>query len=68
VLLIEQLERQALADRQALLSRGITDDLPTAFSEQQRFDAWLTAEPEARDAMAPADVAKLEELIALGVA
>lgn len=68
MLLVEQLERQALADRQALLVRGVTDDLPSVFSEHERFDAWLNAEPEQRQAMSPADLIKLEELTALGVA
>jgi hypothetical protein len=34
VLLLDQWERQTLADRQALLSQGIGDDLPTLVEAQ----------------------------------
>ena len=68
VLLIEQLERQALADRQALLVRGVTEDLPSAFSEQQRFDAWLQAEAEAVTPPTGLEVNEQELRMALGVA
>jgi hypothetical protein len=69
VLRIEQLERRVLADRQALLSRGVVEGLPEFDEEQAAFDAWLESEPnEERAALSPADLAKLEELTALGVA
>jgi hypothetical protein len=68
VLLIEQLERQALADRQALLSRGVTEELPTAYSEQRRFDAWLEAEPEKVQPLAGVELDEQELRMALGVA
>ena len=68
VLRVEQLERRVLADRQALLSRGVVDGLPEFDEEQAAFDEWLVSEPEERAALSPADLAKLEELTALGVA
>jgi hypothetical protein len=68
VLLVEQLERLALADRQALLVRGVTEDLPSVLSAQRRFDEWLTAKPEPIEAMTPEQIARREELMAMGVA
>lgn len=65
---VEQLERQVLADRQALLSRGVAENLPSIDSEQARFDEWLEAEPQQRPEMTPADLERFEELTALGVA
>lgn len=68
MLVVGQLERQALADRQALLARGVVEDLPTIFSAQQHFDDWLVAEQQPAQAMTPEQVARREELMALGVA
>lgn len=68
VIRLEQLERQVLADRQALITRGVSEGLPTLDSEQERFDAWLVAEPAERPVMTDADVEQLELRVALGVA
>jgi hypothetical protein len=68
VIRVEQLERRVLADRQALLSRGVVEGLPEFDSEQEAFDAWLVSEPADRTEMSPADLARFEELAALGVA
>lgn len=68
MLVVEQLQRQALADRQALLSRGITEDLPTTLSAQQHFDDWLLAEREPAEPLTPEQLERREELLALGVA
>ena len=62
------MERQALADRQALISRGVGEDLPTSFSEQQRFDEWLEAESQERAPLTGTDLAEMELRMALGVA
>jgi hypothetical protein len=65
------MERRVLADRQALLSRGIVDGLPDVDVEQAKFDAWLESEPDGAapaGAMTPEQVAQHEERIALGVA
>jgi hypothetical protein len=67
VLVVEQVQRQAMADRQALLARGVTEDLPTVLSAQQHFDDWLTAEEEPAELLTPEQVARREELMALGV-
>ena len=68
MLLVEQLERRVLADRQALLARGVVEGLPSPGAEQANFDAWLQAEPEAVAELTPADIEKRDELRALGVA
>lgn len=67
MLIVEQLERQTLADRQALLARGVAEDLPTVLSAQQHFDEWLAGEQE-DEPLTPEQVARREELMALGVA
>jgi hypothetical protein len=68
VLLIERMERRVLADRQALLSRGITDGLPSVDEEQAAFDAYLISEAQTAEQMTPTQLALHEELVALGVA
>jgi hypothetical protein len=68
VLLVEQLERRVLADRQALVARGVSEDLPTPGVEQARFDEFLTSEQRRPEAMTEAEIARNEELTALGVA
>ena len=65
VLILDQLERQMLADRQALIASGVRDDLPNLPQVQESLDARLHAEPEP---MAPVDYERLELLQALGVA
>ena len=68
MVLVEQIERRTLADRQALLSRGVTENLPTLGAEQDAFDAWLCEEPKPRAELSPAELEQLELRIALGVA
>lgn len=68
MLRVEQLERRVLADRQALLSRGVTEGLPTLEREQEAFDDWLLGEPPTVAAMTPEQLERHEELVALGVA
>jgi hypothetical protein len=65
VLLLDQWERQTLADRQALLSQGIGDDLPTLVQAQVRLDEALAAEPKRLEAV---DSEQMELRRALGVA
>jgi hypothetical protein len=65
VLLLDQWERQTLADRQALLSQGIGDDLPTLVQAQTRLDEALAAEPKRLEAV---DSEQMELRRALGVA
>jgi len=68
VVVVEQLERQALADRQALIGRGLVEELPTVFTAQQHFDEWLVSEQKSAQAMTPEQLARHEELVAMGVA
>jgi hypothetical protein len=65
VVLLEQHERQTLADRQALIARGITEGLPTIRAEQERIDKTLAAEPRPGK---QADPELMEFRRALGVA
>lgn len=47
VLVVEQFERQLLADRTGLVARGVTDeDLPTMRAAQAKLDDLLAAEPQ----------------------
>lgn len=60
-------ERQALADRQALIASGRVDDLrrlPTVDDQLEQFDAFLVAEPERTHL----STEQWEERVALGVA
>lgn len=66
VLLLDKWERQALADRQALITRGVTDDLPSLAGAQAKLDAALEAEPQAPGA--GLSVEEYELRVALGVA
>ena len=68
MLLVEQLERRVLADRQALIARGIGENLPTRGVEQANLDSWLVEEPKPLERLSPAELEKLDELRALGVA
>lgn len=70
LLLIEQLERRVLADRQALIARGVSEQLPEFQVEQAALDARLVAEPTVTPAehFSVEQIEKLEELRALGVA
>jgi hypothetical protein len=65
VLLLDKWERQALADRQALLTRGLTEGLPSLGAAQEAFDAALCAEPKRLEAV---DSEQMELRRALGVA
>jgi hypothetical protein len=64
---MEQRERQVLADRQGLIARGATEDLPNFATVQLEFDEWLIAEPQPAPQLSSADIEKQEELRALGV-
>jgi hypothetical protein len=65
VLLLENWQRQAIADRQALVSRGVSEQLPTFALAQVRLDEVLEAEPVAAKHI---DAEQMELRIALGVA
>jgi hypothetical protein len=65
VLLLDKWERQALADRQGLISRGFGEDLPTLAEAQESLDEALTAEPKRLEAV---DSEQMELRRALGVA
>jgi hypothetical protein len=65
VLLLDKWERQALADRQGLISRGVSEDLPTLAEAQESLDEALTAEPKRLEAV---DSEQMELRRALGVA
>jgi len=68
VLLLETWERQALADRQALITRGIDEGLPTLAETRQRLNEALTAEPKAPAVVSGPDDEQMELRRALGVA
>jgi predicted component of type VI protein secretion system len=65
VLLLEQMERQALADRQAEMSVAITerweDYSPVNVAERlEAFDEWLNADPsDSEEARAQRHIAEL---------
>jgi hypothetical protein len=71
VLILDQLERQVLADRQvaaALVAGGYRDSkdgLPSLHEQRERLDAALVEEPTP---LTPADLDRLELLRVLGVA
>lgn len=66
VWLLELWQRQAMVDRQALLARGIVEDLPTFGTAQTQFDGALNADavPSAHSSLS---VEQLELRQALGV-
>jgi hypothetical protein len=66
VLLLDKWERQALADRQALIARGVDEGLPTLAETQQRLNEALTAEP--KPVVVAVDDEQMELRRALGVA
>jgi hypothetical protein len=68
VVLLEERERQTLADRQALIARGVVEDLPSFRAEQQRIDEALAAEPKPADAGKQISPEQMELRRALGVA
>jgi hypothetical protein len=68
LLQVEQIERRVLADRQALIARGLSENLPTFGVEQAAFNEWLVSEPERLEPMTVEQVEKSELLRSLGVA
>lgn len=65
VLLLDEWQAQAMADRQALIARGVAEGLPTMGSTRDRFDEALEAEPVAPGAGLTTEEYELRE--ALGV-
>jgi hypothetical protein len=65
VLLLDQWERQTLADRQGLLASGVREELPTLFEAQQRLHEALVAEPKRLESV---DNEQMELRQAMGVA
>ncbi len=68
VVLLDERERQVLADRQGLIARGTTEGLPSFRAEVQRIDEALAAEPQAVDPAKQISPEQMELRRALGVA
>ena len=66
VLLLENWQRQAIADRQALIALGVREGLPTFGEVRRRLDEALLAEPDAPES--EVDSEQMELRRALGVA
>lgn len=62
------MERRVLADRQGLIARGVSENLPTLGLEQAAFDVALEAEPERLAPLSLAESEQMELRRALGVA
>jgi len=65
VLLLDQWERQTLADRQGLLANGVRKELPTLAEAQRRLYEALVAEPKVLESV---DSEQMELRRAMGVA
>jgi hypothetical protein len=62
---LDRWERQALADRQGLIARGVSEELPTLAEVQTRLDDALAAEPKVLESV---DSEQMELRRAMGVA
>ncbi len=68
MVLLDERERQVLADRQGLIARGATEGFPSFRAEVQRIDEALAAEPRAVDPSKQISPEQMELRRALGVA